>query len=51
MFTNAKVADYRSPAWEVWRIAEKASDKPFRYCKACGFVHRVGNHAPQKETR
>jgi len=49
MFTHTRFADFRSPAWERWREAEKASDEIFRYCRDCGFVHRRGNHAPMRD--
>lgn len=49
MFRNARVADYRSPAWETWRERERDSVEPMRHCGGCGFVHRRNNHAPRRE--
>lgn len=49
MFTTAKFADYRSPAWERWRETERDGKGRVQYCGGCGFAHRANNHAPKRE--
>jgi hypothetical protein len=49
MFTDARVADFRSPLWEEWRSIERDGKDIVRYCGGCGFAHRKNNHAPKRE--
>lgn len=50
MWANSlKFAPWKNPQWNVWRTVEEDSAQPFRFCSQCGFAHRLGNHAPERE--
>jgi hypothetical protein len=45
---DPRFAPYGDGRWEDWRRVEADSEVTVVYCRACGFTHRIGNHAPAR---